>query len=154
MVNRVENRGGYRQPANPAPVSGPGKLARRTDGQPIRDLPNADYGEQATFRQDQASAPMAKAPEPAPGPAVSPADLSRVVGLSEPTQHPAEPVTAGASSGPGPGVESLGLPAVDPADRAGIEYLRNALPTLELMASMPMATSAFRQYVRRVRAMV
>lgn len=158
MTTPTDNRGGYRPPARPAPVSGPGKLSKRTDGQPTVDLPNPDYGEQQTFRADQQGAQMAQTPGPGAGGAggnpVNPADLSHVVGLNQPTQNTNEPVTAGAASGPGPGPAALGLPQVDPADQAGIQYLRNSLPTLELMASMPMATSAFRQFVRRVRAQV
>lgn len=154
-MTQPDGRGGYRPPAKPAPVSGPGKLSRRTD-QPIRDLPNADYGEQSTFRSDQAGAPMAATPGPTPDPAamVQPANLSGLVPIDAPTTVPNEPVTAGSLSGPGPGPAALGLPQVSPQDQAGIQYLRNALPTLELMADSPMATSDFRQYVRRVRAMV
>jgi hypothetical protein len=32
MTTAPEGRGGYRQPNNPAPVSGPGALSQRTDG--------------------------------------------------------------------------------------------------------------------------
>jgi len=152
MTQPPTGRGGYRAPAKPAPVSGPGKLSRRTDGQPIRDLPNADYGEQATFRNDQASASMASTSGPRPAPASGGPDLSGLVGLGEGTQRPNEPVTAGAASGPGPGPDSLGLS--NSANDASIQYLSNALPSLEIMAGMPMATQEFRQYVRRVRAMV
>lgn len=146
-------RGGYRAPRNPAPVSGPGKLSKRTDGQPIRALSDANYGEQATFRNDQAGAPMASTPGPTKNPSVpAPIDTSQVVPLGEPSQRPDEPVTSGASSGPGPGAESLGIS--DPGNTASIQYLRNQLPTLELMAAMPQSSDVFRQYVRRVRAMV
>lgn len=145
--------GGYRKPAHPAPVSGPGKLAKRTDGgpsQPIRDLPNPDYGEGATFRSDQAAAPMAAAPGPQGGQLpIQPADLSQVTPLDAPTARPDEPVTAGAAAGPGPGMDALGLGSQnDP----GMQYLRQSLPALELMANMPIASDAFRQFVRRVRA--
>ena len=41
----ADGHGGYRRPTNPSPVSGPGALSRRTDGQqPTQDLPNAKYG--------------------------------------------------------------------------------------------------------------
>ena len=57
-----DNRGGYRKPANPAPVSGPGALSQRTDGspsQPATYIPGLPQGEgQATYDQ-QVSAPMA-----------------------------------------------------------------------------------------------
>lgn len=45
--------GGPRRPTNPAPVSGPGAMSKRTDGGPaqkLRDLPDAQYGEAATYR--------------------------------------------------------------------------------------------------------
>lgn len=97
-------------PTNPAPVSGPGRLARRTDGpaQPVRELPNAQYGEAAEYRTLQQGAPLARTPavgasagSPGPG-------LPLPVGLAEGTQRPGEPVTAGSPSGPG--LSSLPLP--------------------------------------------
>lgn len=152
-MTQPTGRGGYRAPAHPAPVSGPGKLSKRTDGQPIRSLTDANYGEQATFRSAQAGAPMASTPGPTSRSVPQPQlDMSGLVPLSAPTQRPAEPVTSGAASGPGPGPSALGLPS--PGDAAAVQYLRKNLPTLELMANMPMASDVFRQYVRRVRAMV
>lgn len=142
--------GGYRPPAAPAPVSGPGKLSQRTDRQPIAALPDAAYGEQKTFREDQAGAPMAAAGG-ASGPPVTPADLSQVVPMGAPTSRPGEPVTAGAAGGPGPGMEALGL---SDDDDPGIRHLRDSLPALELMANQPNAGRALRQFVRRVRAMM
>lgn len=138
--------GGYRPPANPAPVSGPGRLSQRTDRQPIAQLPDAAYGEQQTFRADQQAAPMAAAPGPQ---GVGPADLSQVVPFGAPTSRPGEPVTAGAASGPGPGMSALGL---SDDDDAGIQHLKDSLPALELMANQPTAGRALRQFVRRVRA--
>lgn len=142
--------GGYRPPATPAPASGPGKLSRRTDGQPIAALPDAAYGEQATFRADQQGAPLAADPGASAAP-VAPADLSSVIGLGAATQRPGEPVTAGAAAGPGPGTESLGL---SDDDDAGVQHLRNSLPALELMANQPNAGKALKQFVRRLRAMM
>lgn len=147
-------RGGYRQPTHPAPVSGPGRLSRRTDGgpsQPVRSIPNPDYGEQATFRADQQAAPMASTPgaDAGSGIPVTPADLSQVVGLNAPSSRPGEPVTAGADAGPGPGSEILGIGG---GNDPGVQYLRDNLPALEQMADMPMASDAFRQFVRRIRA--
>lgn len=151
--------GGYRPPTNPAPVSGPGKLSRRTDGgpaqppqQPIRDIPNAAYGEQQTFRADQAGAPMATTPGPDNQPQTPPVDLSNVVPLHADTQRPNEPVTAGADAGAGPGAAALGLP--NPGDDASVQNLRQLLPPLELMANSPVAGTAFKDFVRRVRAMM
>ncbi len=140
-------RGGYQAPANPAPVSGPGRLSRRTDGQPARDLPNPDYGEQSTFRAMQQAAPMAATPG---GGAPMPADLSQVVPMNAPTARADEPVTAGAAAGAGPGPEALGLNTGgnDPS----VAYLRQILPALELMANSPYAGEAARDFVRQVRA--
>jgi hypothetical protein len=103
----VAGVGGYMAPANPAPVSGPGALSQRTDGgpgQPVRDLPNAKYGEAKAFTEQEAGAPMAGA-----GPAMPP-----VVGLDAPSTRPDEHVTHGAPLGPGGGPEVLG-PAAPPA---------------------------------------
>lgn len=104
-----------------APVSGPGRLARRTDRSPfqkIRELPDAAYGEAKEFNDLQKQAPLSNNPQaptptatPGPQPAAMP--LSSVVPLNAPTQRPDEPVTAGAPVGPGPGPEVMG-PAMSP----------------------------------------
>lgn len=150
----ADARGGYRAPAKPAPVSGPGKLSQRTDGgpgQPVRALTDAAYGEQATYRADQQGAPMASTPSPVQGGQGAPAvDLSGVIGLGDPTQHPDMPVTAGAASGAGPGPEALGMSA--PGNDPGRENLRQLLPMFELAANLPTAGFEFRQFVRRLRA--
>lgn len=147
MTQPTRGRGGYQRPRRPAPASGPGKLSRRTDRQPVRALPDAAYGEQATYRADQQGAPMAKA-QPAPqGPQQPAADLSRVVPFGAETQNPNEPVTAGATAGPGPGPMAMGI------QNQTFGYIRDVLPMLSLAAGMPMASQEFRQFVRRMRAM-
>lgn len=146
------NKGGYQPPTNPAPVSGPGKLSKRTDGkQPMRQLPDAAYGEQATFQDAQRAGPMDAAPS-APGPGqIQPVDTSHITPLGDPTQRPGEPVTAGAQAGPGPGPAALGLG--NSADDPAFRNLVGMLPSLELMANSAAAGPAFKQFVRRVRAM-
>lgn len=147
-------RGGYQPPRNPAPVSGPGRLSRRTDGGPAQQvkamLPDAAYGEQATFQADQA-APMAATPDPSQVPTPAPVDLSNVVPMGAPTSRPEEPVTSGAPLGAGPGLEALGLSS---GDDPAVDHLRDSLPALELMANMPNAGFALKQFVRRVKAMM
>jgi hypothetical protein len=103
----AEGHGGMRRPSNPAPVSGPGSLSRRTDGQGARYIAGGEYGEGQEMMDLQTSAPMAKSPEVKPrrraaappamqmGPAPTP--------LFAPTERPDEPITAGAPFGPGPG---------------------------------------------------
>lgn len=101
--------GGYHPPANPAQVSGPGALSRRTDQpQPMMNLSNPKYGEQQDFQQIQGGAPMSA---PSGGTPQMPAGLPAPIGLTEPSMRPDEPVTAGASLGPGPGPEALNLPS-------------------------------------------
>lgn len=108
--------GGYQRPTSPAPVSGPGALSRRTDGgpsQPIRDLPDAKYGENAEYVASQQGAPLAKTggmplgspmgAEPGgPVPESAP-QMPQITGFNAPTSRPEEPVTAGSAIGPGPG---------------------------------------------------
>ena len=101
----VEKRGGYQQPSNPAPISGPGALSQRTDGgptQPAKYISGLPYGEGQTTYDQQTSAPMAgrntaqptlQLPEPTP--------------LMAPTERPDETITAGIDSGPGPGSEVM-----------------------------------------------
>lgn len=117
----------------------------------MRALPDAAYGEQATYRQDQAGAPMAKAPTVAKGPPQPSADLSRVVPFGADSQRPTEAVTAGAALGPGPGPEALGLPT-DETD-PGIAYMRGLIPMLEISANLPNSTFGLRQFVRYLRGM-
>lgn len=85
----ANGHGGYRAPANPAPVSGPGELSRRTDGQPTRPVSGLGYGENQEVNALQGAAPMAQLP--------------RVVPLDAPTEFPGQPITSGAPFGPGPG---------------------------------------------------
>lgn len=92
----ANGHGGYRKPNNPAPVSGPGALSRRTDGgpsQPVADVGGFEYGGRQDFVDIQGGAPMAATDNSAaPAPP-----------LFSPTQRPDEPVTAGVPAGPGPG---------------------------------------------------
>lgn len=145
-------RGGYRAPRKPAPVSGPGAHSRRTDTQPKRQLPDAKYGEQAEFQAAQAAAPLPTGVNAsASGPPPLPEAVQRVVPLGADSMRPDEPITAGAASGPGPGLDALALPALDP-DTPAKQHLRNVLPALEIVAAAPHASRSLQQYVRFVRS--
>lgn len=102
-------RGGYRRPEAPAPVSGPGRLAKRTDGGPAQTtvpMTGMAYGENADFNDVQSSAPLAAAPTVSNTRARknSPAgQRAAATPLFAETARPEEPVTAGAPFGPGPG---------------------------------------------------
>ena len=105
----ANGHGGMRTPANPAPVSGPGALSQRTDGQPARYASGMPYGDGQDFYDIQTSAPMASTDNVAAGKRVARRSSQGVAGaapvtpLFAPTERPGEPVTAGAAMGPGPG---------------------------------------------------
>jgi hypothetical protein len=111
----ANGQGGYRQPSNPAPVSGPGALSKRTDGgavegmtQPPKYMAGLGYGKGGNMEQ-QTGAPIQGNDIPAtPMPNVS---------LSQPSMRPEEPITAGIDMGPGPSSAALRLPntAISPS---------------------------------------
>jgi hypothetical protein len=147
-------RGGYRQPGNPAPVSGPGALSRRTDGgpgQPVRAPSGGAYGDRQSLEQLQQAAPLSASPGGdvgAPQAAADPA--ANVVGFGEPTQQPDTPVTAGAAMGDGPGPEALGLPNEADED---LRRLVTWLPVFEHMANQPGSSKSARNLVRQLKGM-
>lgn len=156
----ADGHGGYRAPAHPAPVSGPGALSKRTDGgpgsskQPIAKLPDAGYGEQAQFRSIQAGAPIQKvaapgqgAPSGAPSGPLSPP-------LDAPTSRSDEPITAGVDMGAGPGSDVLGLFDPSKMTENDVRYLKAYLPTLQyIVDSNPHADTVTRALVRSLRAL-
>jgi hypothetical protein len=132
-------------------VSGPGPLSARTDignVQKTQDLPNADYGEQQAYQQQQAGAPLAADSGQAPGQQGNPA-AANVIPMGAPTQRPGEPVTSGAASGPGPGLSSLNLPNQQGQDMTA---LKGYLPVFEFMANQPGASWSARNLVRSIKA--
>lgn len=101
-MTQPSNRGGYRKPETPAPVSGPGALSARTDGGPTQApiyYPNTTYG-QGGYLNQQSAAPMAGAAE-------VPQELPTVIGINENTNFPNEAISHGANWGPGPGLSSV-----------------------------------------------
>lgn len=132
------------------PVAGPGGFSKRTDkavGEANRQLPNADYGEQAAYQEQLQAAPMAS--DIAGGfnqlfgnPA------SRVTGLGEPSAQPGVPVTDGAAEGAGAGMEAIAPPPPDPK----MEQVRGWIPALEFMANQPNSSDSARNLLRQVKA--
>ena len=94
-------RGGYRQPNNPAAVATP-QGGQRTDGgpgskkQPLRRLPDADYGQNKAFVAQQQAAPLPVANNQVESP-----------NIFAPTERPGEPVTTGLPIGEGVGPRAL-----------------------------------------------
>jgi hypothetical protein len=112
MTTAPEGRGGYRQPNNPAPVSGPGMLSQRTDGgaidgmtQPQKQYTGFDYGQNGATNAMQGEAAMAGDPFAMPA-------MPKVTPLNAPTERPDEPMTYGIPFGEGP--NSLNLPNMQP----------------------------------------
>jgi hypothetical protein len=145
----AEGRGGYRQPSNPAPVSGPGALSQRTDGQGARYMAGGEYGEGQEMMDLQTSAPMAQAPSPTPrgrAPRAQAApEGARPTPLFAPTERPDEPITAGAPFGPGPGPAEA-LQMSKPVNN--LEVVRKYLPVLRQVATYDGAPDRFRALVR------
>lgn len=149
----ADGHGGYRKPSRPAPASGPGALSRRTDSQPKRAIPDAQYGEQQTFQGDQGGAPMAGNALVPGGAGAPPRQPMPVVPFGAPTGRPGEPVTAGIDMGAGPGSASLGL--LDPQavqQRADKDSLIKYLPVFEFLANRPGSSPSLRALVRDLKA--
>jgi len=140
----MAEHGGYRKPSSPAPVSGPGKMSQRTDGQPAQYVSGLPYGEGQQFMDLQRSAPMAAASTPTPtstAPTAPP-----VTPMGAPTERPDEPVTAGSPVGPGPGPS-----VVSSSQDDSHAQLRAALPTLLKLADLPTTSPATRNAIRYLR---
>ena len=107
----MAEQGGYRQPNNPAPVSGPGALSQRTDGgategmskpQPKQDYTGFAYGQNKGLADQQSGADLAGTGIPSmPAP---------VIPLNAPTQMPDVPIENGLPMGPGAGPEAIQRP--------------------------------------------
>lgn len=137
-----------------AEVSGPGKFSERTDKAVTaagERLPDAGYGEQKAYQEQQAGAPQGQSP----GGNVDFAALfgdpsSRVVPMGQASGQPGVPVTSGAAMGAGPGEEALGLADQKAED---LQSIIPYLPVLEFMANQPGASWAMRNVVRKAKAM-
>lgn len=134
-------------PNQPAPVSGPGALSKRTDGgpadkQPIRDVPGGDYGDRKEMQQIQAGADMYQQPTPGAKGAAMPGP-PKPGSLFDPTKRPDEPITSGIESGPGDGPSNMEAQVTD-----DMQLLATYLPDLRKAAAAPTATQSFRAAVR------
>ena len=141
-------RGGYRKPNNPAPVSGPGALSRRTDGGPVQGAKEMSaggkYGERKDLMELQQGAPMQGNPTPSmPTPTIA-APRQPITNLFAPTERPDEPLTAGAPVGPG----RTPTPEVNGRYATVSKYL----PVLEDMAVSPDAPESFKNFLQYVKA--
>ena len=143
-------RGGYQRPSNPAPVSGPGALSRRTDGAPgqgIKSLPNAGYGENKEFRDIQQGAPMQSAQPQMPS-----APMPKVTGLGAMTERPNEPITTGIPLGPGAGPEVLGKVDSSEKNIQDLQALADYLPQFERYANSGSSSNMMKSFVKYLRS--
>ena len=131
---KKDNRGGPRQ-GTPG-VSYPNRSDMRQPKVPVQGYTGGAYGSRVRQEEAQRAVPMA-APPPTPGQA-APVQAAVAAGpppgglgsLLDPTARPDEPLTAGLSTGPGPGPEVLSARGDPDAD-----YLRaiyRAHPTAAL----------------------
>ena len=150
----AEQQGGYRRPSNPAPVSGPGRMSRRTDGQGAMYISGGEYGEGQEMMDLQTSAPMSRedrqpqTPRPRRGnPVMNMDSRAQVTPLFAPSEAPDEPITAGAPFGPGPGPASA-LQMSKPVNN--LEVVAKYLPVLRQVATYDGAPDRFRALVRYI----
>lgn len=149
-------RGGKRQ-GRPGQAYGNRTDLNAKPRAPITAVPGQPYGEAGAQIEAQRAVPMGVPglPTPPRGRMGNPPPVSSVttdpIPLDAPSMRPGEPVTAGVPSGPGPGPEALNIPDEEEMDLA---LLAPYLPALELMSSQPFATSAGRNFVRRIRGAI
>lgn len=144
----ANGHGGPREPARPAPASGPGRLSKRTDGGPsqkMRALEGGAYGEGKAMDELQRGAPMgATTPaSSAGGMGGMGVDPSALTPLDAPTGAPEVGLLDNLSQFQGQ------QPSIDDATR---ERMQAYLPTLLWLASQPGASEATRQFARQLRA--
>jgi hypothetical protein len=156
----AEQQGGKRTPRNPAPVSGPGKLSRRTDGGPAQvnaQMTGMAYGDNEDFMQIQEGARMSASPKPrgaAKAPQGSPMGAmggGSAASLFSETQRPDEPVTAGAPFGPGGGPSTNQDMSVDEMADMDRELIRKYLPSMMSMVARGDTPEGFNRFVRHIR---
>ena len=143
--------GGLHPPTSPAQVSGPGSLSQRTDGANHAQLSDAKYGEQKSFQDIQGGAPLNGPMGAQPGAQAVPLPQAPT-GFGAPTQNPDEPVTAGASAGPGAGVDALNLPKKDTPAEIRAKYAP-ILPALIAEAQSQYATQEYKDSVQALLAL-
>jgi len=153
----AEQHGGKRTPKNPAPVSGPGKLSRRTDGGPAQvnaQMTGMGYGENKDFMQIQEGASMAASPRSRGAAQAPQGNPMGAMGGGNPlfseTQRPDEPVTAGANFGPGAG-GAPAAPVYSETSSDDLENMKQYLPDLIEASSFVGAPSTFKSLVNYLR---
>lgn len=142
-------KGGYRPTAsqNNTGVSGTGGAGSK-DGQPNRYMSGGTYGASKALNEQQQGASMAKAPTGSSGAASAIPEMPRLGTLLDPTNNPAEPITAGSDFGPGAGSDAMpkNISAnTRPEENQAI--ISQYLPDLIQAASYEGAPDSFKRFV-------
>ena len=144
----AENRGGFRPTApqnNPANVSATGGAGQSTT-QAAKYIPGLPYGQGQETMQQQMSAPMAGATSPQ-----MPTPNTNFNTLLSETDNPSEPITAGASVGPGPGREVLPKSLTgDVRDAENVQIVAKYIPMLMEAAKIPDAPDSYKRFVNNL----
>jgi hypothetical protein len=158
----AEQQGGYRKPATPAMVSGPGAFSQRTDGQPgttekqaARYIGGGEWGTNKAFNEDVVGAvPMAAAAGvPTAGSPAMPAMPPMPMDLLAGSEFPDEPLTTGVSIGDGAGPEVLQYQARERMEAdADLKAIMKLAPALRKMADNNSASFATRLLLKRINA--
>jgi len=149
-------RGGYQQPTNPAPVSGPGALSQRTDGGPSQapmympGMKSMGSTGREQMAQQQGAA-LYKAPTSTGISSIEP-NLPAVTPITAGTALPDQSIADGTPAFGGAGPEALNLPKQEDTD-IDKQRLMSYLPAFESAAAMPNASMAWKNYVRLVRSL-
>ena len=127
MTTAPEGRGGSRAPSNPAPVSGPGALSKRTDGGPAQGakyISGLPYGQGQQTYSNQVAEPMVG--NTMGSSAMGDSGLVQMempTELMAPSSRSDEAITSGIDTGDGPGSEALRLPAQQASLAATLQQL-------------------------------
>lgn len=145
-------RGGYRKPAKPAPVSGPGAHSARTDGGVAKmTMPNAEYGEAADFEQIQSGASMNREGGGMSAPPMNPQPTTQVIPLNAPSQWADVPVTDGVDMGAGRGSSALNLPFGSEGQQDA-RFFARYMPVLIDIASRDTTPPSVKRAIRQLMA--
>ena len=129
-------------------VSGPGSFAKRTDLQ----YQSPEYGAGVAMQQQMAGAPLAKSPDVRGATNTEVRQAAAQVAptpLYAPTQRPGEPVTSGLDMGAGPGSEALMMR--QPDDSEFRNALKDYMPVIAYIASLPNTSPETRRAMRQLR---
>lgn len=154
MTQPMDNRGGNRptapqnNPMNVNPLGGNGQSGNI-------DYTGFGYGMNQAINQQRQAAPISQArPTASARGRVLPANR-QLVGITEPTVYPDEPVTT-----PSDLVTNAGLPGILPEpgqmlpDDTDTQLIRSYLPAMEFWASMPGTPQTTKDYVRFLRTKI